>query len=329
MTDWGEWPHFPLGSAQETTPICFRQRSSLSRSLRANAGAGHNSAFEAAYTGLDTPSILLNGHGNVTRYSGTRNTSPIPPPYQLSFQPKSSTGLGRAKRYLMRLINTSFEATFIFTIDNHLLQVTTSDFVPIKPYTTTSVLIGIGQRYNVIVSADPQGGTSNPVPSDGNFWIRTFQATGCSVPGDPIVNYERAGILRYNPSSQSTPTSRVWTGIQLACSDEPYQSLVPIVPWQVGPPANGREEFDLKPPPHIPIPGYPLALFSFQEAPSAPFTISPMQVDYGDPSILHLIQSPNFMPAQWVVVPENYQNTDWVRLLKEARLRSRWQTDVQ
>ena len=281
---------------------------------------GHNSAFEAEYSGLDTPSIVLNGRGNVTRYSGVKNSSPVPLPYQLTFQSKGSSGLGRAKRYLLRLINTSFEATFIFTIDNHLLQVTTSDFVAIQPYTTKSVLIGIGQRYNVIVSADPQGGSSNPVPSDGNFWIRTYEASGCDIPGDPIVNYERAGILRYNPSSRATPTSNPWTGIQLLCSDEPYQSLVPIVPWQVGPPANGREEFNLNvggggPP----IPGFPLALFSFQEAPSPPFAFSPMQVDYGDPSILHLIQSPNVMPQDWVVIPENYGSKDWVRELQIYR----------
>lgn len=126
------------------------------------------------------------------------------------------------------------------------------------------------------------------------------------------MSYERVGILRYNPYSKSTPTSQPWTGIQLACSDEPYQSLVPIVPWQVGPAANGREEFNIRLGVGQGGQGFPLALFSFQEAPSAPFAFSPMQIDYGDPSILHLIQSPNFMPAKWVVVPENYQSDDWV-----------------
>ena len=290
----------------------------------ANSITGHNSAFEAEYfpldTGLDTPSILLNGRGNITRYSGVRATSRIPPPYTLSFQPKSSTGLGRAKRYLLRLINTSFETTFIFTIDNHQLQVTTTDFVPINPYTTTSVLIGIGQRYNVIVTADPQSGSSNPIDPNGNFWIRTYQAIGCDIPGDPIVGRERAGILRYNPSSQATPTSQPWSGIQLACSDEPYQSLVPVVPWQVGPAANGREIFNVKlgvggPNPPPPPTGFPLAIFSFQESPSSPTAFTPMQVDYGDPSILHLIQSPTFMPPDWVVIPENYESTDWVYLI--------------
>lgn len=168
----------------------------------------------------------------------------------------------------------------------------------------------------MIVYADPQGG-----PSDGNFWIRTFEAKGCGIQGsDPILNYERAGILRYNPSSQSTPTSLPWRGIQLACSDEPYQSLVPMVPWQVGPPKNGREEFDLRFGLGRGGPGFPLALFSFQEAPSAPFAFVPMQVNYSDPSILHLIQSPNFMPANWVVIPENYQSTDWVGLMIDRKL---------
>ena len=34
--------------------------------------------------------------------------------------------------------------TFIFTIDDHLLQVVSADFVPITPYYNESALIGIG-----------------------------------------------------------------------------------------------------------------------------------------------------------------------------------------
>ena len=47
-------------------------------------------------------------------------------------------------RYLLRLINTSVDSTFIFSIDGHNLTVIGMDFVPIEPYTNTSVLIGIG-----------------------------------------------------------------------------------------------------------------------------------------------------------------------------------------
>lgn len=48
-------------------------------------------------------------------------------------------------RYLLRLINTSVDTTFVFAIDNHNLTVIQADFVPIEPYTNGSVLVGIGK----------------------------------------------------------------------------------------------------------------------------------------------------------------------------------------
>jgi FtsP/CotA-like multicopper oxidase with cupredoxin domain len=44
----------------------------------------------------------------------------------------------------MRLINTSVDTTFVFAIDGHQFWVMSSDFVPIKPYKTDHVVIGIG-----------------------------------------------------------------------------------------------------------------------------------------------------------------------------------------
>jgi FtsP/CotA-like multicopper oxidase with cupredoxin domain len=46
----------------------------------------------------------------------------------------------------MRIINTAVDTTFIFTIDNHTLEVIEADFVPIEPYNTSNILIGIGMR---------------------------------------------------------------------------------------------------------------------------------------------------------------------------------------
>jgi len=48
------------------------------------------------------------------------------------------------KRYLLKLINASSEAMFIFSIDGHDLEVIATDLVPIEPYTTDSIFIGIG-----------------------------------------------------------------------------------------------------------------------------------------------------------------------------------------
>ena len=111
--------------------------------------AGHNSAFQAIFTQLHKPSILLDGIGNVSRYNNslTNYAKDLKETYSITFE--------RSKRYLLRLINTSFESTFVFFIDNHMLTVVDSDFVPIYSYQNTSVLVGIGQRYHIIVEANP------------------------------------------------------------------------------------------------------------------------------------------------------------------------------
>ena len=61
-------------------------------------------------------------------------------PRQLSTNPKR-----QGKKYLLRLINTSVDSTWIFSIDNHLMQVVGADFVPIEPYKKNHLLVGIGE----------------------------------------------------------------------------------------------------------------------------------------------------------------------------------------
>lgn len=51
----------------------------------------------------------------------------------------------KGKRYLLRLINASADAMFIVSIDNHNLTVISNDLVPIEPYTTNAILVGIGK----------------------------------------------------------------------------------------------------------------------------------------------------------------------------------------
>ena len=78
------------------------------------------------------------------------NTSSVPPMYRIHFDGPTN---GVARRYLILLINTSFMSILTFSIDNHMLQVVSADFVPIVPYLTHSVNVAIGQRYNIIVNA--------------------------------------------------------------------------------------------------------------------------------------------------------------------------------
>lgn len=212
---------------------------------------------------------------------------------------------------MLRLINTSFRSTFVFSIDNHVLKVIDTDFVPIEPYYTTSILVGIGQRYRVIVEARPDEDDdgSNPIPEDGNFWIRTFVANDCGQQGE--TGYERTGIVRYNNKSESDPTSRPWPNIPLNCSDEPYDSLRPKVPWHVGPAANSIEHFTLEN--NFATPGdkpFPLAKFALDPESATGFT--PLQINYSQPMIQHLDDFSGNWPQQWVVIPEDFNSSSWV-----------------
>ena len=231
--------------------------------------------------------------------------------YQLHFEKTDISIPSRAKRYLLRLINTSFDSTFVFSIDNHWLQIVGADFVPIEPYFNTSVLIGIGQRYHVVVEARPDAGLTNPLPCEDNFWIRTWVADDCGT-SKGSCGYEKTGILRYSNTSTSDPTSKKWPNISKRCSDETYSSLKPKRPWFVGGAANGEdgEQFNVTGS-FGPIRPYPLGIFSLEPAVSSGFT--PLQINYSDPIFFHLNNFTGDWPKPWVVVPEDYTSNDWVR----------------
>jgi FtsP/CotA-like multicopper oxidase with cupredoxin domain len=53
--------------------------------------------------------------------------------------------------YLIRLVNVAIDTQFKFMVDNHTMTVIAADFVPIEPYETTTLSIGMGQRYDIIV----------------------------------------------------------------------------------------------------------------------------------------------------------------------------------
>ena len=269
---------------------------------------GHNSAFDAVLSGhLDNFDILLNGRGDVKKFnnSAVYNTT-VKPQYSITFEgPQESLP---NKKYLMRIINTSFTTTFIFSIDNHILRVVSADFVPIVPYETTSILVGIGQRYNVIVEAKPQIDPENPVPlpTDGNFWIRTNISicVSDSSPGDD--GYETTGILRYNKSSLADPTSLQWKDIPAACVDE--TRLHPTVPWFVGNSSNnppGGQSFDVGTHGR----NFPSAFFTL-----GGLTDPSIQVDYQNITFFNLENNGSWNPV-WRVESEDYNTTNWVSKL--------------
>ena len=105
------------------------------------------------------------------------------------------------KRHLLRIINTSVDNTFTVSLVNHQFTVVEADFVPVNAFTTQSLFLAIGQRYDVTIDA------TQPI---GNYWFNvTFASSGlCGVFNLPfpaaIFSYEGASTTD-NPTIPGIP----------------------------------------------------------------------------------------------------------------------------
>ncbi|KAH8890320.1 multicopper oxidase [Thozetella sp. PMI_491] len=119
--------------------------------------------------------------------------------------------------YRMRLVNAAIDTHWKFMIDDHTMQVIATDLVPITPYNTTVLSIGMGQRYDIIVTAD-QASTAD------NFWMRAIPQAACSD-NDSTDNIK--GIVYYG-STPGTPSTSAYSYTD-SCTDEDVSSLVPYL----------------------------------------------------------------------------------------------------
>ncbi|RWA08985.1 hypothetical protein EKO27_g6120 [Xylaria grammica] len=133
--------------------------------------------------------------------------------------------------YRLRLVNAAADTHFKFTIDNHTMEVIAMDFVPIVPYTTDILAISMGQRYDVIVTANATA---------DNYWMRAIAQTTCSENENPD---NIKGIIRYDSTSTDDPTSSAWdSAADDDCEDEDMSLLVPYVAIDATDAPDGTEE---------------------------------------------------------------------------------------
>ncbi|KAL9128562.1 MAG: hypothetical protein Q9175_007502 [Cornicularia normoerica] len=122
-----------------------------------------------------------------------------------SQQCTSNAGLSKfkfhsGKRHRLRLINSGAEGIQRFTIDGHNMTIFANDFVPVVPYTTNVVTLGVGQRTDVIVTATG--------PSNSTFWMRSDLSPSCDAATHPYalaaIYYEKADTNSV-PHTAATP----------------------------------------------------------------------------------------------------------------------------
>ena len=98
------------------------------------------------------------------------------------------------KKHLLRLINGSVQNSYTLTLVGHSFTIVATDMVPITPVTVTSLYVGIGQRYDVIITANQ---------AVGNYWLNTTFSQGCGLSNNPAP----AAIISYTGASATNPTA--------------------------------------------------------------------------------------------------------------------------
>ena len=131
------------------------------------------------------------------------------------------------KKYRLRLINTAVDNYIRVSLDNHVMQVMTSDFIPVKSFYAETLLLGIGQRYDVVINANQTA---------GNYWFRADVATDC-LSGN---NGSGRAIWTYSGVTAGTPTSKAYS--QPGSCAEPS----PLAPYWVQPVPSGSFQSTLK-----------------------------------------------------------------------------------
>ncbi|KAI9836049.1 MAG: hypothetical protein M1819_001660 [Sarea resinae] len=132
------------------------------------------------------------------------------------------TTFEEGRTYLIRLVNAGIDSHFKFSLDNHTMTVIATDFVPIVPYTTEVLSIGMGQRYDILITANQS--------SSSSYWLRAIPQTTCSNNDNPT---DIKGIVRYssnstNATTTTDPTTSAYDYTD-SCLDESSSSLVPYL----------------------------------------------------------------------------------------------------
>ena len=190
----------------------------------------------------------------------------------------------------IRLVNGAIDTHFKFSIDDHEMTVIAMDLVPIVPYTTTMLSIGMGQRYDIIVNASE---------SSGNYWIRAIPQVECSD-NDNADNIK--GIFMYDSTNTTEPSSSAYSYTD-SCDDEDMSTLVPYLALDASDSSVSNDEA-------ITV-GKSNSVFKWYMAATT------FVVEWADPTLLQILEdSTNFTTSSHVI--ELDTANEWVYFIIET-----------
>ena len=250
-------------------------------------------------------SNILNGRGN---YTCSRSD-----PRCTGKSPRTVFNVTAGRTYKMSLVNIATATHFTFWIDGHNFSVVSTDFVPIKHYDTDTINIAIGQRYDIIFTANAS------MAKGSNFWIHARDCLN-------DTQYSPLGIIRYDSSSTLDPFTPPGNRAGYGCLDEPNPkpgpAFVPIVPRQVGKPQN-PDPFGQDEALDVGIEGYPNVTDINSRLVKWILAHSSLYLDWEVPS-LSLIRlyggrsSAETFPPSYAPIVLDYPDDEWVYFLIQS-----------
>ncbi|TVY83153.1 oxidoreductase ptaK [Lachnellula suecica] len=125
------------------------------------------------------------------------------------------------KTHRLRLINPGSEGNQRFSIDGHTLTVIAVDFVPVEPYDTKVVYVGVGQRTDVLVKGIGKTGDA--------YWMRSnFSQLCASSPSHQP--YAVAGVYYQGANTNARPGTTAYPFNETNCLNDPLNTTTPVVP---------------------------------------------------------------------------------------------------
>ncbi|KAK2601677.1 hypothetical protein QQS21_004752 [Conoideocrella luteorostrata] len=232
-------------------------------------------------------------NGPVTLENGLINGTNVYTSGNITTGSRLNVSFTPGKSYRMRLVNAAIDNHFKFSIDNHTMKVIASDLVPIRPYDTTVLDIGMGQRYDIIV-------TANQASIADSFWMRAIPQTVCGENGstDNI-----RGIVNYG-NSKKTPATSGYSYTN-DCGDE-TRNIVPFVQKTVGPASSTDRQ-------NVTLGRNPAGLFRWY------LNSTTMVVDWGKPTLRSILNGPTNYNASAAVF-ETPKANQWVYFVVETNM---------
>ncbi|MCJ1470848.1 hypothetical protein MMC07_009495 [Pseudocyphellaria aurata] len=142
------------------------------------------------------------------------------------------------KSHRLRLINGAAEAIMRFSIDSHIMTVMANDYVPIVPYTTNVVTLGVGQRTDVIVNAS--------LPAGSSVFMRSLISPTCSSTSNLTQTEALAAIFYNGANTTDTPPSNPTIIDDSHCGNDPLNQTVPAYDFPSTPTPATTEQIDIE-----------------------------------------------------------------------------------